>query len=135
MVRTLRSRVTGRALELELLITAGLLLLVCLGALIAHAGGVVRWSDVAIGGGFVGLFLTLSLALALRGWGEDQVLLPVAALLAGVGLALVSFFPWRLRWLKHYRYSWLLLGLLLVAIAAIFGVERNGARLWLNFGV
>src|SRR3712207_6747607 len=39
-----------------------------------------------------------------------------------------------MRWLKHYRYSWLLLGLLLVVIAAVFGVERNGARLWLNLG-
>jgi cell division protein FtsW (lipid II flippase) len=39
-----------------------------------------------------------------------------------------------LSWLKYYRYSWLLLGLLLVAVAAIFGVERNGARLWLNLG-
>src|SRR4051812_42488420 len=88
MARTLRSRVTGRALELELLITAGLLLLVCLGALIARAGGVVPWDDVVIAGGFVGLFLALSLALALRGWGEDQVLLPVAALLAGIGLVM-----------------------------------------------
>ncbi len=170
MIQTLRSRVTGRTLELELLITACLLLLVGLGALIARAGGVVLWSDLAIGGAFVGLFLALSLALALRGWGEDQVLLPIAALLAGVGLvmarrlepdlvaryggaygavaikqvvwvlggvallAVVSFFPWRMRWLKHYRYSWLLLGLLLVVIAAVFGVERNGARLWLSFG-
>src|SRR5439155_1843276 len=140
MIQTLRSRVTGRTLELELLITACLLLLVGLGALIARAGGVVLWSDIAIGGAFVGLFLALSLALALRGWGEDQVLLPIAALLAGVGLvmarrlepdlvaryggaygsvaikqvvwvlggvallAVVSFFPWRMRWLKHYRY-------------------------------
>jgi cell division protein FtsW (lipid II flippase) len=170
MLQTLRTRLSGRAFELELLITACLLLLVGLGTLIARAGGVVRWSDMAIGGAFVGLFTLLSLALALRGWGEDQVLLPVAALLAGVGLvmsrrlepdlvarysaiysgvalkqviwvlggvvllALVSFVPWRMRWLKHYRYSWLLLGLLLVLVAAVFGVERNGARLWLSFG-
>jgi cell division protein FtsW (lipid II flippase) len=171
MLQTLRTRLTGRAFELELLITACLLLLAGLGTLIVRAGGVVRWSDMAIAGAFVGLFTLLSLALALRGWGEDQVLLPVAALLAGVGLvlarrlepdlvarsgtvysgvalkqvvwvlggvvllALVSFVPWRMRWLKHYRYSWLLLGLLLVVVAAVFGVERNGARLWLSFGV
>jgi cell division protein FtsW (lipid II flippase) len=171
MLQTLRTRLAGRALELELLITACLLLLAGLATLIVRAGGVVRWSDMAIASAFVGLFTLLSLALALRGWGEDQVLLPVAALLAGVGLvlvrrlepdlvarsgtvysgvalkqvvwvlggvvllALVSFVPWRMRWLKHYRYSWLLLGLLLVVVAAVFGVERNGARLWLSFGI
>jgi cell division protein FtsW (lipid II flippase) len=170
MLQTLRFRLANRTLEFELLITACLLLLVGLGALVVRAGGLVRWSDLAIAGAFVGLFLALSLALALRGWGEDQVLLPVAALLSGVGLvivrrlepdlvarygavysgvalkqvvwvlggaallALVSFVPWRLRWLKHYRYSWLLLGLGLVLVAAIFGVERNGARLWLSLG-
>jgi cell division protein FtsW (lipid II flippase) len=170
MIQTLRSRIAARTLELELLITACLVLLVGLGMLIAVAGGAVRWMDIAIAGAFVGLFLMLSLALALRGWGEDQVLLPLAALLAGVGLimtrrlepdlaarygtvysgvalkqviwvlggalvlATASFVPWRLSWLKHYRYSWLLLGLLLVGVAAVFGVERNGARLWLNLG-
>jgi cell division protein FtsW (lipid II flippase) len=170
MTSTLRSRIAGRTLELELLITACLLLIVGLGTLVLGAGGLVRWMDLAIVGAFVGLFLFLSLALALRGWGEDQVLLPLAALLAGIGLVmtrrlepdltarygdlyggialkqviwvlsgvvmltLVSFVPWRMRWLKHYRYSWLLLGLLLVVLAAVFGIERNGARLWLNLG-
>jgi cell division protein FtsW (lipid II flippase) len=170
MLRTLRIRLAGRSLELELLITACLLLLAGLSTLIVRAGGLVRWNDIAIASAFVGLFLGLSLALALRGWGEDQVLLPVAALLAGVGLvmarrlepdliarygevysgvalkqvvwvlggalvlALVSFVPWRMHWLKHYRYSWLLLGLLLVVVAAVFGVEINGARLWLRIG-
>jgi cell division protein FtsW (lipid II flippase) len=167
---TIRSRIAGRTLELELLITACLLLVVGVGTLILGADGLVRWMDLAIVGAFAGLFLILSLALALRGWGEDQVLLPLAALLSGIGLvmtrrlepdlaaryggiygdvalkqviwvlcgvvllALVSFVPWRMRWLKHYRYTWLLLGLLLVVIAAVFGVERNGARLWLSLG-
>src|SRR5262249_55621193 len=101
----------------------------------------------------------------------DQVLLPVAALLAGIGLVMTRrlepdlvarygavyggvalkqvvwglggavllglgrFLPWRMRWRKHYRYSWLVLGLGLVLVAAVFGVERNGARLWLSFGI
>lgn len=167
---TLRNRLTSRSRELELLITACLLLAAGLGTLVLGSGGLVRMLDVAIVGAFVGLFLLLSLALALRGWGEDQVLLPLAALLSGIGLvmtrrlepdlvarygavytgvalkqvvwvlggvlvlALASFVPWRMRWLKHYRYSWLLLGLGLVFVAAVFGVERNGARLWLDLG-
>lgn len=169
-MNALRSRLGARTLELELLITACLLLLVGLGTLIVGAGASIRMMDVAIAGSFVGLFVALSIALALRGWGEDQLILPLAALLSGVGLvmvrrlepdlvanysdvysgvalkqvvwvlggalvlAVVSFVPWRMRWLKHYRYSWLLLGLGLVVIAAVFGVERNGARLWLDLG-
>lgn len=168
---TLLGRLRARPRELELLLTASLLLFAGLGAIILTAGNTVRWMDLAIAGAFVGLFVGLSLALALRGWGEDPVLLPLAAFLACLGLLMtrrlepdlavrygdlygsialkqviwvlggavvlgfVSFVPWRLRWLKHYRYSWLLLGLLLVATAAFFGVERNGARLWLDLGL
>lgn len=169
-IARLRARLGGRTLELELLITAFLFIAICLAALIASASGRVRWVDLTIISAFAGLFLTISLALALRDWGEDQMVLPIAALLAGVGmimarrlepdlvqrygevysgialkqviwifggavlLALVSFVPWRLQWLKHYRYTWLLLGLALVGATAVFGVERNGARLWLNLG-
>ncbi len=169
-IARLRARLGGRTLELELLITAFLFIAICLAALIASASGRVRWVDLTIISAFAGLFLTISLALALRDWGEDQMVLPIAALLAGVGmimarrlepdlvqrygevysgialkqviwifggavlLALVSFVPWRLQWLKHYRYTWLILGLALVGATAVFGVERNGARLWLNLG-
>jgi cell division protein FtsW (lipid II flippase) len=163
-------RLGGRSLELELLITASLLLVAGLGAIILGTGDGVRWMDLAIAGAFVGLFVSLSIALALRGWGEDPILLPLAAFLAGIGMIMtrrlepdlaarygdlygsialkqviwvfagsavlgaVSFVPWPLRWLRHYRYSWLLLGLVLVALTAFFGVERNGARLWLDLG-
>lgn len=170
MTPSLRSRAGSRLLEIELLITACLLLVAGVGTLIAGSGGLVRWADLAIVGAFVALFLLLSFAMALRDWGEDQVLLPIAALLAGIGmvlarrlepdliarygavhsgialkqvvwvmmgavvLAVVSFVPWRMRWLRHYRYTWLVLGLALVGLTALVGVERNGARLWLNLG-
>ncbi len=163
-------RLRERPLELELLVTASLLLAAGLGAIILGSGDTIQWMDLAIAGAFVGLFIGLSLALAIRGWGEDAVLLPLAACLAGIGmimtrrlepdlaarygelyggvalkqviwvlggallLGVVSFVPWPLRWLKHYRYSWLVLGVGLVAVAAVFGVERNGARLWLDLG-
>lgn len=168
--QAIRIKLTSRSRELQLLITACLLLAAGLATLVLGSGGLVRWLDLAIVGAFAGLFLLLSVALAVRGWGEDQMLLPLAALLSGIGLvmtrrlepdliarygavytgvalkqvvwvlggvlvlALASFAPWRMRWLKHYRYSWLVLGLALVLVAAVFGVERNGARLWLNLG-
>lgn len=171
MAALLRGRLGRRTIELELLMTSCLLLLVGLGTLIYRAGGAIRWADLAITGAFVGLFITLSLALAIRGWREDQLLLPIAALLSGIGLVMVrrlepdlmtrygeffggiafkqviwvlggvvvlwavSFIPWRFSWLKNYRYTWLLLGIGLVVITALFGIERNGARLWLDLGV
>ncbi len=168
--RSFFGRLTDRVVELELLTTACLVLVMSLGALIFGVGDNVRWADLAIIGAFIGLFFALSMALGLRGWGENQVLLPLAALLAACGMVMVrrlepdlvarygevyqfvalkqivwvlsgtvllagiSFVPWRMHWLRHYRYTWLLLGLLLVVITIFFGVERNGARLWLNLG-
>ena len=85
-ITRLRTRLGSRVRELELLITAFLFVAVSLGALIATASGRVRWVDLAIICAFAGLFLTISLALALRDWGEDQMVLPIAALLAGIGM-------------------------------------------------
>ncbi|HEX2909628.1 MAG TPA: FtsW/RodA/SpoVE family cell cycle protein [Chloroflexia bacterium] len=36
--------------------------------------------------------------------------------------------------LKRYKYTFLIVGLVLTAAAAVFGQEVNGARLWFNFG-
>lgn len=168
---TLYRRLTGRLIELELLITTTLLLVGSLAMLLVAAEAELQWFEITVASVFFGLFLLISLLLAWRGWGEDQVLLPIAALLSGVGilmdyrlesdlalrygdyygsvalrqviwvlggivlLALVNFVPWRLRWLKHYRYSWLLLGLALVGITFVFGVGRDDdTRLWLDLG-
>lgn len=92
----------------------------------------------------------------------DQVLLPVVALLSGLGLVMVhrlaptfarrqqiwlllglasmlvvAVVPRDLRWLRRYRYTWALLGLALVALTLALGVHPTGrgARLWLGFGV
>lgn len=91
----------------------------------------------------------------------DQTLYPAVALLSGVGLTLVyrlrpDLATRQLAWiaigvlavlavvsvlrqpdiLRRYKYSAAAAGLLLVALAAVFGVDPNnsGARLWLGFG-
>jgi cell division protein FtsW (lipid II flippase) len=95
---------------------------------------------------------------------RDPFLLPVVMLLAGWGLALVSrlappflirqvlwlvisgivtsviaILPADLRWLRRYRYSWLMLGLFLLGVTLLIGVNPSGdaraPRLWLDFGV
>ncbi len=168
---TFYQRVTTRLLELELLITSSLVVILSLAMFLLGTGVALNRTELAAAGGFAGIFLIISLALAWRGWGEDQVLLPIVALLGGIGvvmarrlepdltlryagiygnialkqalwvlagvlvLAAINFVPWRMRWLKHYRYSWLLLGLLLVGLTIFLGVGRTEhTRLWLDLG-
>ena len=89
---------------------------------------------------------------------HDSYILPIIALLTGWGLILLdrlavnfldrqviwlglatavflltTILPKNLRFLRRYRYSWLTLGLLLLAATLIFGVNPSGfgAALWL----
>ncbi|MCL5947411.1 MAG: FtsW/RodA/SpoVE family cell cycle protein, partial [Chloroflexi bacterium] len=88
-------------------------------------------------------------------------LLGIVALLTGLGLAMVTrlapslaarqtvwilvgiatmvavlVFPRPVIWLKRYKYTWAMLGLLLVMATVAIGKDPNqsGARLWLGFG-
>ncbi|MGI8422636.1 MAG: FtsW/RodA/SpoVE family cell cycle protein [Chloroflexota bacterium] len=90
----------------------------------------------------------------------DQLLLPLAAGLAGTGLLLVTRLvpelgprqfmwgvigstvmivaaigPWEVRLLERYKYTSAVAGILLVALTLVLGVDPNGsgARLWLRF--
>lgn len=91
--------------------------------------------------------------------GHDPFVLPVVYLLAGWGLALiwrltptfglrqtlwlavataamlgVVLLPGDLRWLRRFRYTWLLLGLLLTGLTLVVGVNPSGEgqQLWLG---
>jgi cell division protein FtsW (lipid II flippase) len=90
---------------------------------------------------------------------RDPLLLPIAALLSGLGLieiarlapnfmlrqsgwlivasvvlVLVLKAPADLKWLRRYKYTWLLIGLLLLALTFIVGVNPEGAGLTLWLG-
>jgi len=106
-------------------------------------------------------FLVAHVALSRRLPARDPLLLPVAALLSGWGLLMVArlapgFLPrqatWLLlsvvamlavvqagrdlRWLRRYRYTWLLTGLVLLGATLLLGVNPSGygPRLWLGLG-
>lgn len=91
----------------------------------------------------------------------DQILMPLTGALVALGLTLVSrlapsyylrqvlwvivgcllailivSLPGSIHWIKQYKYTWAILGIALVAITMVFGVDPNGsgARLWLGFG-
>ena len=90
---------------------------------------------------------------------RDPLLLPVAALLSGLGLieiarlapgflgrqlgwlavstvvlVLVLSAPADLKWLRRYKYTWLLVGLMLLALTFIVGVNPAGTGLTLWLG-
>jgi cell division protein FtsW (lipid II flippase) len=90
---------------------------------------------------------------------RDPLLLPIAALLTGLGLieiarlapnfvarqliwlivssvmlVLVLKAPTDLKWLRRYKYTWLLVGLLLLALTFLVGVNPEGAGLALWLG-
>jgi cell division protein FtsW (lipid II flippase) len=65
------------------------------------------------------------------GMAERQLIYLAAGL--ALLLSMITFVK-RLNWLRRYKYTWALMGLGLMVITMIFGVEINGARLWLNVG-
>ncbi|PIX51359.1 MAG: hypothetical protein COZ51_10185, partial [Candidatus Aquicultor secundus] len=105
------------------------------------------------------MFLALNIANRLLVKEADPYLLPFAALLSGLGLLMI----WRLKpnlataqsmwilagtiaalitlvavrryqWLKEYKYTWAILGILLLFSPIFIGVERGGSKLWLVLG-
>lgn len=129
------------------------------------------------------LFLGLSIGMSMRTPNADQIILPLVALLAGLGLLLMArlepslaadypeaytgidakqslwvtfgvivlatilFVPWDdlmrryqrtslMDWLDHHRYAWLSLGVLLIVVTFIGGVDPNnsGVKAWFNLG-
>jgi cell division protein FtsW (lipid II flippase) len=73
----------------------------------------------------------LDLQSGYAGMAERQLIYLAAGLLLLLGM--ITFVK-RLNWLRRYKYTWALLGLALMVFTMIFGVEINGARLWLNVG-
>jgi cell division protein FtsW (lipid II flippase)/cell division protein FtsI/penicillin-binding protein 2 len=146
--------------ERLLLVLAGLFVFV--GAIALTAAELGHWSLVhwSLVGVWILCFGTAHLVLCRKAPDRDPLLLPLSGLLSGWGLLLiarladVSFLlrqsiwlaisvavflmiaarPPGLRWLRRYRYTWLLGGLALLATTLIFGTNPSGygPRLWLG---
>jgi cell division protein FtsW (lipid II flippase) len=109
--------------------------------------------------GIAGLLLACHVVLVLAGFRGDQVLLPAAGALAGIGLVLVTRLvpalgprqfmwaalgaavmlaaatgPWEVRLLERYKYSAAAAGIVLVGLTLVFGIDpnRSGMRIWLG---
>jgi cell division protein FtsW (lipid II flippase) len=90
--------------------------------------------------------LLFPLAMFLTGWGLNLIarLVPPyverQALWLVVGLAAllaVTLLPGNLRWLRRYRYTWLIGGLGLLALSILVGINpaHTGPRLWIWSGL
>lgn len=91
---------------------------------------------VALSG--LGLLVLQRLSPALEAQSADYAGMAERQLIyLAVGLALLLgmiTFVRRINWLRRYKYTWALGGLALMVVTMLFGVEINGARLWLNVG-
>ena len=110
---------------------------------------------------FVVVAFALHVFLAVRGVRGDQLLLPIAAALTGIGLVLVQrlasnlllnqlswtfiaagafaatiLIPRDISALSRFKWTWALLGLLLLVspLFPVIGREVNGARIWIGVG-
>jgi len=120
-----------------------------------------RWEYGAAIAVWSAVFWGIAALLRVRLPAADPFLLPLTALLTGLGLLMVArlapnflvrqlvwlvvsgcallavtLIPRSFAWLRQYKYTWLLAGLGLLAATLIFGVNPSGygARLWLGFG-
>jgi len=125
----------GLAVGYASMLVGAHLLLVAFG----HRGDQLILPAVGAMGG-IGLIMLNRLPQELAGTSALGVELGMAAtqlLWFGVGMAAMVVVAVGLRddgILRHYKYSWAAVGVLLLAATAIFGYEVNGARLWIDLG-
>jgi cell division protein FtsW (lipid II flippase) len=104
-----------------------------------HRGDPLLLPLVATIGG-IGLVMLNRLPQGLRGTNLLGLQLGMAetqVLWFGVGLAAMLVVAIGLRddgFLRHYKYTWALGGAALLVLTFLFGVEENGARLWIAAG-
>jgi peptidoglycan glycosyltransferase len=156
MAGTVRSR---RTIELMLLLAAALPVLLVFALAAGAERGTLAPSDFLVPAGLLLAFGAAHLAVRRFAPGADPVLLPVTALLSGIGLAMVArldpslagaqtlwllagvavlcaalaFIP-SLETLARYKYTIMLAALVLLLAPALIGTEINGAKLWLRIG-
>ena len=158
-MRRAYSAVALRTRERELLVWA--LSLGVLGLITVHTA-LYRsdpWVPVLAGTMALAGFLIVHAALCASGSGADEIILPIAAGLSSVSLAMIYRLrpeylsrqsAWialgllallvalgvlgDLRWVRRYTYLCAAAGLALLVLTVTVGVERNGARQWLVLG-
>ncbi len=158
----LRFTAAPRYDELRLLALVAALLVTGYVAVVASAAATFNATPIVVPITFLGLAIGLHLFLVAKGLRGDQLLLPLALALTAIGLievqrlaperlalqqltwcalSAVAFigavlFPRDLSILQRYKYTWALLGFVLLISPLLPGIGReiNGARIWIGIG-
>ncbi|HEY8730456.1 MAG TPA: FtsW/RodA/SpoVE family cell cycle protein [Candidatus Limnocylindria bacterium] len=155
----IRARPAARLAELRLLFWVAALSLSGYVAVVAAASGRFAWYEVVVPAAVLAIFFALHLFLVSVGFRGDQLLMPLAVGLTGIGFVLVerlapTLLLQQLSWLviaagafcvtiliprdvsvlARYKYTWALLGVLLLISPLLPGIGReiNGARIWVG---
>ncbi len=151
----------GRLVELRLLVWAAVLTTTGFIAVVAADAGSFAPAALIVPLTVLAVFAVLHLFLVGTGFRGDQLLLPLAVGLTGIGFVLVQrlapllliqqltwlviaagafiatiLVPRDLSVLGRYKYTWALIGivLLVLPLAPVVGREINGARIWIRVG-
>lgn len=157
-------RLPRRTTEALLLLAATPAVLIAFALVHGYRSGALAPSDLLVPAGLLLAFAAAHLAARRFAPGADPALLPIAYLLAGLGLAVLTrldlggagapLAPSQTLWLlagvaalvatlalipslerlARFKYSIMLAGLALLLLPAIVGREINGAKLWLRIG-
>ena len=149
----------ARLVELRLLIWVATFSLVGYVAVVAAASGRFAWYEIAVPLAVLAVFGALHVFLVAVGFRGDQLLLPLAVGLTGIGFVLVErlaptlllqqlswlviaagafcvtiLIPRDLSVLARFKYTWALIGTILLVspLLPVVGREINGARIWVG---
>lgn len=155
----IRGRAAPRLIELRLLLWVAALSITGYLAVVAAASGRFAWLELLVPLAVLAIFGALHVFLVSVGFRGDQVLLPLAVGLTGIGFVLVErlaptlllqqlswlviaagafcvtiLVPRDLSVLSRYKYTWALIGVVLLVspLLPVVGREINGARIWVG---
>jgi cell division protein FtsW (lipid II flippase) len=155
----MRARPIARLAELRLLVWVAALSITGYVAVVAAASGRFAWYEIVVPLLVLAVFGALHVFLVTIGFRGDQLLMPLAVGLTGIGFVLVErlapnlllqqltwlvlaggafvvtiLIPRDLSVLARYKYTWALLGMLLLIspLLPVIGREVNGARIWVG---
>ena len=158
-IRGIRARPAARLTELRLLVWVASFSIAGYVAVVAAASGRFAWFELVVPVAVLAVFGALHLFLVAIGFRGDQVLLPLAVGLTGIGFVLVErlapvlllqqlswlviaagafcvtiLVPRDLSVLARYKYTWALIGVVLLVspLLPVIGREINGARIWVG---